>query len=135
MQRVLDFYNKHKAEFVPLRPATQEAIVQMEQALGFEFDEQLREYLSVLGAVSYGAFEMTGIGYSDSSYRNMVGETLRLRRRREIPARAVVLEHWGEDCYFIYIRLLGVFLDCPGAPPSLKFPDLEDYILARLAEA
>lgn len=75
-------------------PATEQQIKEAEEKLGLTFSEDYKTYLSIFGALSFGAHEFTGLNVE--SYINVVDITSKEKLIREsFPSQAYVIQSLG----------------------------------------
>ena len=108
-----------------------------ELQLGLIFPAMLREYLQHYGTLSYGSFEMLGIGVPETSYRNLVTQTLELRQQG-LPHDFIVIEYQGEGFYILTAHDGQIYqwnLESPSTQPGAIADNLDDYLVHRLQMA
>jgi SUKH superfamily protein len=109
-------------------------ICEAEEQLGISLDKNIKIYLKEFGALSFEGMELTGLGYSTKSYRNLIHATDVARKNYNIPNNSILLEDIGENHCVIYCLKDGVYYWGNGKLLEKINNSLEEYILMRLNE-
>lgn len=114
---VFDAIAKAAARSKDLRisgPNSEAEVNAVEKELGFTFSPEYREYLTKLGAVSFGSVEWYGLraGGGRKSHLDVAKATLsEIKFNRFFPDNAVLLESYGDGHRFVvYIMHKGVYV-------------------------
>ena len=125
LQEALNLVATNPGEGFFAGPRNAELVATAERALGGRLPPTYREFVTKLGAGSFGAFELYGVvddDFEHSSVPNGVWLTLNERRASGLPGELVIVGSTGDgDYYCIQLREgkeSPVTLYQPGAPPD-----------------
>ena len=129
-----ELIQKYKNEITQKKGITNTDIDTVEKSLGLTIHDSLKKYLLQYGALSFRSMELTGLGYSSTSYRNIIKATKEARENASIPKDAVVIEDVGEFHYIICKADGSVYYWGNGQEIEKVANVISDYIEKRIQE-
>lgn len=113
------------------RGASAELIAEAERQLNISFADDYKEYLSLFGALSFGATELTGLNID--SYANVVSVTLKeVQRNKSFPKGSIVLENVGMEGLLILQKEDGEVYEWMDGKKGATFPNLKAYLESKI---
>lgn len=119
---------------VETMPATQEQVAQAELDLGLSFTKEYRSYLLDIGVISFGSFEIYGLGVPSTSFLNIVNAVKELRGLNEFPLTLVPISDIGDGHYYMYDNSTQgiVIVSLPGLGMKTICSGLESFLINLL---
>lgn len=99
MKKLKELINQYQ---VKTRPATQEAINELQSRVGFSLNEEYVGYLKEFGVIVYGANEVYGLGVPEDYYLNVNNAWEDLSQDKSYPAHSLPLLDIGDGHYYLY---------------------------------
>ena len=132
MKLLLKKLSDLQGQLYKIGPQDPKVVHQAEETLEVSFGEELREYLSTLGAISYKGIELTGLGVKDNSHLNIVYRTKLVRDQWAIPKEFVVIEDLGDGLFELCNMNDKVYFVAEGGEIKDDQMSLQEYIIQRL---
>ena len=119
-------------DLLPLKPASQEQIIDAETKLKVSFADEYKEYLSCFGAIIADGIELSGIAKSE--HRNVIYLTkAEWELNKNVPHTLYVVENTCVDGIIIWQDTKGyIYQSTPHSAPKKIAKSLTSYILKRV---